>query len=281
MRLDLLGHGLDDRAVAFLHRGERRPDVVLDLLELGAHLFDPVRRGESAISRIASIDALDRVSGGPTGLRACSSRSSARRYSSTEPLVARRDQGLDRLVAREQRDDALVPGRMSLPEARQISVAISRMGRSPAPRRPQASSSCSSIDLRSDAEMRCSLLVMVVGLHGVPAKRKSSARGCWTALPRRLSRSRGRCGTSRVRIGHDLGRFTHLAPRDFRDSRGRGTVSPGRRVYRGEIWRRLVPTCGMVKRGCGLCRGLGANPILACPNAPSGWPESRRRVAQR
>ena len=90
----------------------------------------PCRVGESAISRIAATDAsIEARVARPLSVSSVNESSSRaeRSASAWNRSSLEFEEALDGLVAREQRDDALLLGRASAPAERQISPAISRI----------------------------------------------------------------------------------------------------------------------------------------------------------
>ena len=249
--------------------------MVLDLLELGAHPLDPMQGGGVGDLADREQRRLDRVTR-PRPVSATSFIESSTRAerSASDWNRSSFDEINDRIVWSRESSEMMrsCSGRMSLPEARQISAAISRIRSvacSSSARRP--SSSCPSIDLRSDAEMRCSLLVISGSSSWCSSRLNTVRRGvpdCSSMTSLAIWGRRGAVGWS---IGQEMGRLTHLKRVPL------GCTGP-------EAWEdaqcRPVAWWGSTSAPV-LCRGLRANPILGLPNVPRpGWPRCRRRVAQ-
>ena len=246
----------------------------LHLLELRPHLSTPCERGGVG-------DLADRVRRRPRSPRGVARRSGSRvraRSSSSarrthrerlEPLVARRDQALDRLVAREERHDALLLGtHVVAREARQTSAATSRIRsvgllldrpehRPRAARRSTAASA---------STIRCSDGVIIGSGAGSGSSRKRPRRGA--PAPPAGTRvllfhvTSSRSGAAAVRRQEHRSR-----PGRFTRNGGKRDRWPARRAREGR------------SRGV-LCRDLGADPILNPPKSPAGvtGPEARSSI---
>ena len=198
MRLDLLGHGLDDRAVAFLHRGECRPDVVLDL-RAGCALARPrAAWGESAISRIASSDA-------PCASREVRPVSASlvhRVLDAERSASAWNRSSLDairvgRLVAREQGDDAILFGtRVVARSAPDLGGDLTHQGGRLLLERPQAFLELL-VDRPAQRRRRwCSPLVASGSSSWCSSRRNRLRRGMLDCSSMTSLAIRGRCGAS-------------------------------------------------------------------------------------
>ena len=114
VRLDLPEHLVGERAITVVEMLERRGDVMLDLLELGPDDLDAVqgRRLRDLADRRAPRPPSASREARPVSASSASESSSraARSGERLEPLVARGQQTADRLITREQGDDALLFG---------------------------------------------------------------------------------------------------------------------------------------------------------------------------